>query len=118
MAENQIRLSQLIGYFGPGAMMDLPDRSVLVMGLDHWESFGPQAFESIEEPRLAQLLERRLAAGDDKRISADKPLSFRTPPIDPGNPRLPSPAIKAKVFPEWFACDSIAGDPPNRRRIV
>lgn len=118
MAKDQIRMGQVVGLFGPGAMMDLPDRSVLVMGLDHWESFGPQAFEPIEEPRLAQLLERRLAGGDDKRISSDKPLSFRTPPIDPGNPRLPTPAIKAKVFPEWFACDSIAGDPPNRRRIV
>lgn len=118
MAKDQIRMGQVIGLFGPGAMMDLPDRSVLVMGLDHWESFGAQAFEPIEEPRLAQLLERRLAGGGDKRISSDKPLSFRTPPIDPGNPRLPSPAIKAKVFPEWFACDSIAGDAPNRRRIV
>ena len=99
MAKDQIRMGQVVGLFGPGAMMDLPDRSVLVMGLDHWESFGLQAFEPIEEPRLAQLLERRLAGGGDKRISSDKPLSFRTPPIDPGNPRLPSPAIKAKVFP-------------------
>ena len=32
MAENQIRLSQLIGYYGPGAMLDLPDRSVLRYG--------------------------------------------------------------------------------------
>lgn len=118
MAKDQIRMGQVVGLFGPGAMMDLPDRSVLVMGLDHWESFGPQAFQPIEEPRLAQLLERRLAGGNDKRISSEKPLSFRTPPIDPGNPRLPSPAIKAKVFPEWFACDSIAGDALNRRRIV
>lgn len=118
MAKNQIRMSQVIGLFGPGSMVDLPDRSVLVMGLDHWEAFGPHAFETIEEPRLAQLLERRLAGSNDKRISPDKALSFRTPPIDPGNPKLPTPAIKVRVFPEWFACDAIAGDLPNRRRIV
>ncbi|BBE73287.1 DUF1998 domain-containing protein [Oharaeibacter diazotrophicus] len=118
MAKDHVRMGQVVGLFGPGAMMDLPDRSVLVMGLDHWEAFGPKPFESIEEPRLAQLLERRLAGGDDKRIAGDKPVSFRTPPIDPGDPRQSSPAIKARVFPEWFACDAIPGDPPNRRRIV
>ena len=31
------RLSQIIGVFGPGSMIDLPERSVLVQGLDHWE---------------------------------------------------------------------------------
>ncbi|MFD2258554.1 DrmB family protein [Chelativorans composti] len=111
-------MSQVVGLFGPGAMIDLPDRSVLVMGLDHWETFGPHAFETIEEPRLAQLLERRLADQQDGRISAGKPLSFRTPPIDQGDPGKARPAIKAKVFPEWFVCDSIDTDPPNRRRIV
>ena len=30
----QIRQSQLITSFGPGAMMDLPDHSVLISGLD------------------------------------------------------------------------------------
>ena len=54
MAENQIRLSQLIGYYGPGAMLDLPDRSVLVMGLDHWDQRSG-AFRLIEEPRLSRL---------------------------------------------------------------
>ena len=118
MSKDKIRMGQVVGLFGPGAMMDLPDRSVLVMGIDHWEAFGPKAFQVIEEPRLAQLLERRLAGADDKRIKAGKPLSFRTPPIDPGDPRLPTPSIKARVFPEWFACDAIQGDAPNRRRIV
>ena len=31
----QIRQSQLITTFGPGSMMDLPDHSVLIGGLDH-----------------------------------------------------------------------------------
>jgi len=32
----QIRQSQLITTFGPGAMMDLPNYSVLIAGLDYW----------------------------------------------------------------------------------
>jgi hypothetical protein len=64
MAENQIRLSQLIGYCGPGAMLDLPDRSVLVMGLDHWDQRN-SAFRLIEEPRLSRLLRLRLQDDTD-----------------------------------------------------
>lgn len=118
MSKDKVRMGQIVGLFGPGAMMDLPDRSVLIMGLDHWEAFGKEPFKPIEEPRLAALLQRRLAEGNDGRLAPDKPLTFRTPPIDPADPRLPTPRIGAKVFPEWFACDAIEGDRPNRRRIV
>jgi hypothetical protein len=116
MAANSIRLSQIVGTFGPGAMLDLPERSVLVLGLDHWEMQGTGAFQRIEEPRLQRLLHLRLK--DDQRIVGDKPPELRTPPIDKGDPRTPSRAIKATVFPRWFACDAIAGDAPNRRRLV
>ena len=37
MANDVLRLSQIFGMFGPGAMLDLPDRSVLVSGLDQWD---------------------------------------------------------------------------------
>lgn len=116
MANDTIRLSQVVGLFGPGAMLDLPDRSVLVQGLDHWEMFGSGTFRVIEEPRLARLLHQRLA--DDGRIVGDRPPELRTPPLDPGDPRRISPGIKATVFPRWFVCDAVDGDPPNRRRLV
>ena len=60
MADDKVRLSQVVGVFGPGAMLDLPERSVLVQGLDHWEMFGTGTFKVIEEPRLARLLHQRL----------------------------------------------------------
>lgn len=116
MAEDRVRLGQVIGVFGPGSMLDLPERSVLVMGLDHWEMFGTGTFKVIEEVRLARLLHQRLK--DDGRLVADRPPELRTPPIDAGDPKRPSPGIKATVFPRWFACDAVAGDPPNRRRLV
>lgn len=37
MTKNAQRLSQLISTFGPGAMIDLPTRSVVVAGLEFWE---------------------------------------------------------------------------------
>jgi len=46
----QIRRSQVVTTFGPGALLDLPDYSVLVAGLDEWTSQGR---EEIHEPRLA-----------------------------------------------------------------
>jgi len=116
MADDKVRLSQVVGVFGPGAMLDLPERSVLVQGLDHWEMFGTGTFKVIEEPRLARLLHQRLS--DDGRLVADRPPELRTPPIDAGDPKRKSPGIKATVFPRWFACDAIAGDPPNRRRLA
>ena len=116
MANDKVRLSQIVGVFGPGSMLDLPDRSVLVQGLDHWEMFGAGTFRVIEEPRLSHLLHQRLS--DDGRLVADRPPELRTPPIDAGDPRRPSPGIKATVFLRWFACDAIAGDSPNRRRLA
>jgi hypothetical protein len=71
MADDKIRLGQVIGVFGPGSMLDLPERSVLVLGLDHWEMFGTGTFKLIEEVRLAQLLHQRLK--DDGRLVADRP---------------------------------------------
>jgi hypothetical protein len=118
MATNSLRLGQVVGLFGPGAMLDLPDRSVLVLGLDHWEMHGTGAFQPIEEPRLQRLLYLRLKEEGDGRIAGDKPPELRTPPIDPGDPKVPSRAIKATVFPRWFVCDAIDGDVPNRRRLV
>ena len=32
----QLRQSQVVTTFGPGAMVDLPDHAVIVGGLEHW----------------------------------------------------------------------------------
>jgi hypothetical protein len=34
--DGQIRQSQLVTTFGPGAMVDLVDRAVVIGGLEHW----------------------------------------------------------------------------------
>ncbi len=76
MSKDVLRLSQIVGTFGPGAMVDLPDRSVMISGLDNWEMGGRGVFRVIEERRLVELLEQRLQG--DPRIAQGKPLSLRT----------------------------------------
>ena len=58
MTDNEIRLSQVIMGFGPGAMIDLPSRSIIVGGLPLWrQQIEPRI---IIEPRLQEMLERSL----------------------------------------------------------
>ena len=52
------RQSQLITTFGPGAMVDLPTRSVLIGGLERWHMFD--AYRQIDEPALIEALQRGL----------------------------------------------------------
>lgn len=48
----KLRPSQIITTFGPGSVVDLPDESVMIAGIDLWPP-GP----IIQEPRLQQALE-------------------------------------------------------------
>jgi hypothetical protein len=98
-------------------MLDLPDRSVLVMGLDDWDQRSG-AFRLIEEPRLSRLLRLRLQDGNDGRLATNGDPQLRTPPLDLRDPRRPSPKVRVKVFPHWFVCDVLPGDLPDRRRLV
>jgi hypothetical protein len=120
MTKNAQRQSQVISTFGPGAMLDLPTRSVVVGGLDLWDMRG-DAFTTIPEPRLTMRLEQLLKA--QGRLDAAKNLSIRTPPvIDSAPGSLPNGVI-APVFPAWFVCEHVevavvAGKPARRRRLV
>jgi hypothetical protein len=85
----EIRQSQLITTFGPGAMVDLPQYSVLIGGLEYWFPLG----EEIPEPRLTAKLCRLL------ELPA---VHLRLPPANPGDPTAPPTGINAWQFPEWF----------------
>jgi hypothetical protein len=120
MTKNAQRLSQVVSTFGPGAMIDLPTRSVIVGGLDLWEMRG-DAFSTIPEPRLTMRLEKLLK--DQGRLEQSKSLSLRTPPVSDNRPgRLPSYII-APVFPAYFLCEQVEtnvidGKTARRRRLV
>lgn len=93
----QIRRSQLITTFGPGSMMDLPDHSVLVGGLDHWS--GDK--EEVAEPRLLEKLKEALGITE---------LKMHSPPADHGDPTRPPNGIVAWQFPEWFITQNAVAD--------
>lgn len=120
MTKNAQRLSQLISTFGPGAMIDLPTRSVVVAGLDLWD-MRANSFTTIPEPRLTMRLEQILK--DQGRLDPDINLSLRTPPVSSdGASGLPQ-GVLAPVFPTWFVCEQIEANPTaagtlRRRRLV
>lgn len=127
MTRNLQRLSQLISTFGPGSMLDLPTRSVMIGGLDRWD-MRQGTWTTINEPRLVELLQRRLTApspnGEPPRMPPETRLSLRTPPLakDTQSNREP-PGIPVSVFPTWFVCEkiehvTIGGKDRRRRRLV
>lgn len=86
----QIRRSQIVTTFGPGAMIDLPDYAVIVGGLEHWS--GYRDFPIIEE-RLAAKVKTLLGVGS---------IEFFAPPADNDDPTGEITGITAWLFPEWF----------------
>ncbi len=104
----QIRRSQIITTFGPGSMVDLPNHSVLIAGLDHWSKGG----DEIVEPRLVEKLQRLL------ELPA---LKLYSPPPDEDNPTAPPTGITAWQFPEWFITQEVEtaeGRPSVRSRML
>lgn len=75
-------------------MLDLPNHSVLIAGLEHWSDGG----EEIPEPRLVEKLKRLL----------DVPaLRLITPPPDQEDPTATQTGIGAWQFPEWFITQDV-----------
>ena len=99
-----IRQSQLITSFGPGSMMDLPDHSVLIGGLDHWD--GDKA--DVVEPRLLEKLKKALDLQE---------LRMCSPPADHGDPTRPLNGIVAWQFPEWFITQHASAESDQAKRI-
>lgn len=91
----QLRQGQVITTFGPGAMLDLPNHSVLVGGLEYWDGRGEEIQESRLIPKLQTLLE----------VPA---LKLFSPPPDQDDPTQPQTGISAWQFPEWFITQDVA----------
>lgn len=108
---NKIRSSQVITTFGPGAMVDFPDCSVIIAGLDQW-NYDKDNVPVIDEPRLLAKVERLL-----NRTG----LSLRSPPPTEDMPtRGYHPGVTGWRFPEWFIVQHAVFAPSGfrRRRLV
>lgn len=99
----QIRRSQVITTFGPGAMVDLPNHSVLVSGLDFWSRGG----DEVVEKRLTD----KLAA-----IVGVPSIRLFTPPPDQDDDQAPPTGMDAFQFPEWFITQDV--DTPDPKSTI
>ena len=99
--DGQVRRSQAVTTYGPGALVDLVDQAVLIGGLDFWNYDRKRGIPTITEARLRDTLAERFRnAGRELSIEH----AFREPPT--GNDREPSRASGAQAleFPQWFVC--------------
>lgn len=90
----ELRQSQVVTTFGPGAMLDLPNHSVLVSGLDFWSRGG----DEIVEPRLTSKL---------AQIVGVPTLKLYSPPPKQDDPTATPTWIDVFQFPEWFITQDV-----------
>jgi hypothetical protein len=95
--QGQVRQSQVITTFGPGAFLDLPEYSVLVGGLEGWSEGG----EEVHEPRLVEKLKRLF----NPPLPA---LKLRTPPpLSDDLLGVRRIGVTGWQFPEWFVTQNV-----------
>lgn len=92
----ELRPSQLISTFGVGALLDLPNMAVLIMGLDDWDT---RYSTEITEERLLGALQRQL--GPQVRRLLLPPMSFEEEGRDPSAPPV---GVPVAPFPRWLRC--------------
>ncbi len=90
-AQGQIRRSQIITTYGPGALIDLPRHSAIVGGLNTWPKTSE--LDEIVEPRLTRYLQTMI------EVVAPR---LYAPPPDTEDPQQQAKGIGAWRFPEWF----------------
>jgi hypothetical protein len=90
--DGEIRQSQVISTFGPGAMVDLPDHSVIIGGLEHWD-FPRGERVRITEPRLEESVSELLGRAE---------IALIAPPAASDDAMSGLSGIKAFIFPTWF----------------
>ena len=103
-AHGQIRRSQIITTWGPGALLDLPQHSVIVGGLDTWPRTSD--LEEIVEPRLGRKLQFMTGVATPRLYA---------PPADSTDPRESKKGIGVWRFPEWFVVQEQGGTGARER---
>ena len=108
MKDGQLRQSQVITTYGPGALIDLPKHAAIMGGLDAWPK--PDKLDQVVEPRLSRLLQHV--------TDVPSPRLYAPPPA-PSEPWASAQGIGAWRFPEWFVVqDDPTGERVRSRRIV
>ena len=108
-AHGQVRRSQVITTWGPGALLDLPHYAVIVGGLETWPRTSD--LEEVVEPRLVRKL-RVMTGVASPRLYA--------PPANSSDPRDTNLGIGVWRFPQWFVVqeEGGSGERERSRRLV
>ncbi|MFJ5762788.1 DrmB family protein [Neobacillus sp. NPDC093182] len=86
----EIRPSQFVSTYGPGAIIDLPDYSIILAGIDYWNLADTK---KIDEPRLRKRL----------RVNSIRSLPTKT--------KGDIPTIPSFRYPTYYVC-------PNCRKLA
>jgi hypothetical protein len=114
--DNQLRSSQLITTYSPGAMVELTDSSIIVSGLDGWKYPMDQPC-LVSEPRLAAKITKVLRPHSPRRNA----ILLKSPPPPADEHRGQESAfVKGWKFPLWFISQDVQVTPEKfrRRRLV
>ena len=93
----EVRPSQILWTYGPGALIDLPSLSVVTMGVDRWE-----------KGRCIQIEEARLLSAV-RNVLGPQVQSLRVPPFRQSEDIDPYSAealigVPVRPFPRWLRC--------------
>ena len=93
----EVRPSQILWTYGPGALIDLPSLSVMTMGVDRWE-----------KDRCIQIEEARLLSAV-RNVLGPQVESLRVPPFQQSEDIDPFSAealigVPVRPFPRWLRC--------------
>ncbi len=113
MSSQELRAGQLLTTYGPGALVDFADESVIIAGLRFWHYDQQQPIPVVKEPRLAALIQHRMKW---PRVE------FRLPPQKVESFAESRSYVKGFQFPEWLQvkkAEPVPGQPgAMRRRLV
>lgn len=101
----EIRQSQIVSSYGPGSMVDLPEKSIIIGGLNHWK---------FSEPRK-RIYEERLEKKVSELLKVPGVILYE-PPASQEN-TTEHVGINTFVFPNWFVAqinDSIWKSPNGK----
>ena len=105
-----IRPSQLLWSYGPGSLIDLPNLSVTLMGLDRWDK---GRCTRIDEARLLEAVRQVLGTQVGELI---KPPVIENERVDPlsAEARI---GVPVRPFPRWLRCVrcGLLGDVDSRQ---
>lgn len=100
-ADGTIRQSQVLSTFGPGSMVDLPNSSVLIAGLNSWR-FSRDGKREIVEDRLVKKIYERFRA----RYPDLTTIKLYEPPENSDDDSGHRTGIDAFIFPAWFVAQT------------